>query len=151
MISFLLAGHLDLKSIFGACKSIFLPSKNTRWAPGWWAVSFTTRPQYTREMSPQHPLEGLEFSGAQSLQVKGSEVHMTGRVDINVTLRRVSLASIIQHAIRMRFIMLSFVAWPVPPYFSTLSHKRYDLLKNVIERKMCVDFLYKICLKHFSF
>jgi hypothetical protein len=36
-------------------------------------------------------------------------------------------------------------------YFSTLSHKRRDFLENVIERKMCFDFLYKFCLKHFSF
>jgi len=63
---------------------------------------------------------------------------MTGLVDINVNLRRVSLASIIQHAMGMRFILLSFVACPVPQYLSTLSHKRYDSLKNFIEQKMCV-------------
>ena len=33
----------------------------------------------------------------------------------------------------------------VPPYFSTLSHKRHDFRENVIEHKM------RVYLKHFSF
>jgi hypothetical protein len=31
-----------------------------------------------------------------------------------------------------------YVASPALIYFSTLSHKRHDLPKNVIEHKMCV-------------
>ena len=58
---------------------------------------------------------------------------------------------IIQHAICMRHIVTSFVAPLVPPYSSTLSHKRRDFRKKkVIENKMCFDFLY-VCLEHFSF
>jgi hypothetical protein len=35
--------------------------------------------------------------------------------------------------------------------FSTLSHKRHDFRKKVVEYKMCFDFLYNFCLKQFSF
>jgi hypothetical protein len=38
-----------------------------------------------------------------------------------------------------------------PPHFSALSHKRHDFRENVIELKMCFDFLYNFYLKHFSF
>ena len=35
--------------------------------------------------------------------------------------------------------------------FSTLSHKRHDIGKKVFEPKMYFDFLYKFCLKYFSY
>ena len=66
--------------------------------------------------------------------------------------QRVSVAIVIQEATRMRRTMLPSAACPAPPHFSTLSHKRYNIRKKkVFEHKMCFDFLYKLCPKHFSF
>ena len=67
----------------------------------------------------------------------------------------VFVALCIQHAMRMRHILLSFVACPFLQYFSTLSHEWYDFQeKKVIEytRKTCVSIFSTIFfLKHFSF
>ena len=51
---------------------------------------------------------------------------------------RVHVALLIQHAMCMRHIVTSFVAPLAPPCFSTLSHKRRDFRKKVVEQKMYV-------------
>jgi hypothetical protein len=50
----------------------------------------------------------------------------------------VSVALVIQHAKRMRRIMLSSVASPAVPYVSKLSHKRHDFRKKKLLNIKCV-------------
>ena len=50
--------------------------------------------------------------------------------------------------------LLSFVAYQVLQYFSTLSHKRQHFFGEggrLLNLKLCFDFLYKFCLKYFPF
>jgi hypothetical protein len=65
---------------------------------------------------------------------------------------RVSVALVIQHAKRMRCIILSSVACLAVPHFSTLGllHKRHDLRKILLNIKCVYCFIYKVSPKHFS-
>jgi len=57
---------------------------------------------------------------------------------------------VIQYTKRMHRIILSFVACPAVPYFSTLSYKRHDFREKVIERKMCVLIFSTNCVWNIS-
>ena len=64
---------------------------------------------------------------------------------------RVSVVLVIWKAKRMRRIILLFVNCLSVLNICTLFHIRHDFLKkNVIEYKMCFDFLYNFRLKHFA-
>jgi len=58
----------------------------------------------------------------------------------------------ILHAQRMRRILLSSAACPALQQFYTLSPKWQDFrAKKCTKHKMCFDFRYKFCVKHFAF
>jgi hypothetical protein len=60
---------------------------------------------------------------------------------VNVSFSEcVPLAFVIQNEMRMRRIILSSVACLALPYFSTLSHKRHDLGKQLLKTKYVLIF-----------
>jgi hypothetical protein len=61
----------------------------------------------------------------------------------------VSVALVIQHAVRMRCIIFSSVACPATQNISALSHKWHDFRGNVIEHKMCLLIFFTIMSKIF--
>jgi hypothetical protein len=63
----------------------------------------------------------------------------------------VSAALVIQHATRMRRIILSCAVCLALPYSSTLTPKRHDFWRNLLNKNVSFNFLYNICVKHFSF
>ena len=56
-----------------------------------------------------------------------------------------------QHALRMRVIILSSVACLAVQYIFTLTHNRRDWRDKFIADEMCFDFLYKFGLTYFLF
>ena len=59
----------------------------------------------------------------------------------------VSIYNLSSPTCKVQFVV---IAWQALSHFSTLSHKRHDFREKVIENKICFDFLYNFCLKHFS-
>jgi predicted transcriptional regulator len=68
-----------------------------------------------------------------NIEARSRNYFCRGKVISIIYSESVSVALVIQHAKRMRHIILSSV-----PYFSTLSHKRRDFRDKVMEHKMCV-------------
>jgi hypothetical protein len=63
----------------------------------------------------------------------------------------VSVALFIQHAMRIHRIVLPSVVCVAVPYFSTLSHKRHNFRKTLLNIKCAFGFLRNLCLKNLSF
>jgi hypothetical protein len=61
----------------------------------------------------------------------------------------VSVALVIQHAKRMRHVTFSSLACVAPPYFSTLSHKRHDFQKTLLNLKCLVWFSLQLYSERF--
>jgi len=59
---------------------------------------------------------------------------------------------VIQHAKRMRRVILSFVVRPVQIYSSTWSHKRYDFRRKIYWTSKCVvqNFNVSPCIFQFN-
>ena len=57
---------------------------------------------------------------------------------MRVGAREARVAVLLQHAKRMRCVILSSVASLAPPHFPTLCHKLHDSRKKVIEHEMSV-------------
>jgi hypothetical protein len=87
------------------------------------------------------------------MHVKGityarSRNHFCREKVISITYSEcVLVALVIQHVER---IVVSSVAYLTLQYFSKLPRKARFSEKKVIEHKMCFDFLYNVCLNHFS-
>jgi hypothetical protein len=77
-----------------------------------------------------------------------SRNHCCREKAINITYSEcVSVALVIQHAMRMRPIVLSSLACLAVPYFSTYLIKGKVFGEKILNIQLYTDFLYNVCLK----
>jgi hypothetical protein len=60
----------------------------------------------------------------------------------------VTAALVVQHAMRMRRVVLSSLACPAVQHFFQPSFQRHEFRRNVIEHEMCFDFAHVFCMKY---
>jgi len=96
----------------------------------------------------KHQQDRLRTYNVKIRRVRVAIVAMEKRLSITYS-EHVSVALGIQHAKRMRHIILSTVTCPARPHFSTLSHKQHATVHKM--RVFFFNFLYNSRLKHLSF
>jgi hypothetical protein len=120
----LLSSNLICQELLSRCPLLYLCKS-----------AYTVRKQYKRNLEARLCIHSCR---PQAIRVTYSEC--------------VSVALVIQHATRMRRIILSSVTCLALPYYFILSLKRHVFRKKSYWTwNVCFEFLYMFCQKHFLF